>query len=81
LLFALQSRNGILDWHFWEKLKPSQTRIFVWFSIPLFPFYSVLLINRLEFFCFVDFLNGFLKSEESTAYCENQPVEGIVYYK
>ena len=76
LLFALQSRNGILDWHFWEKLKPSQTGIFVWFSIPLFPFYSVLFINRLEFFCFVAFF--LLKSEESTVSCENPPVEGTV---
>jgi hypothetical protein len=58
-----------------KKLKSSQTRVFVWFSIPIFPFYNVLL----EYSCFVDFfLYEFLKSEESTAYCENQPVEGTV---
>ena len=33
-----------------------QTRVFVWFSSLIFPFYKMILINRLEFSGFVDFL-------------------------
>ncbi len=32
----------------------SQTRDFVWFSTLIFPFYKMLLMNRLEFSCFAD---------------------------
>ncbi len=35
-----------------HKLESSQAQVFVWFSTPIFPFYKVLFMNRLEFFLF-----------------------------
>jgi hypothetical protein len=33
-----------------QKLESSQTQVFVWFSTLFYPFYKMLLMNRLEFF-------------------------------
>jgi hypothetical protein len=41
----------------------SQTRVFVWYSTLIFPFYKKLVMNRLEFSCFVVLLYSSLKSE------------------
>ncbi len=38
---------------------------FVWFSTLIFPFYKMQFINKLQFSCFADFLEGFLKPEKS----------------
>ncbi len=38
-----------------HKLESSQTRVSVWFSTPIFPFYDILFMNRLSFSCFADF--------------------------
>jgi hypothetical protein len=38
-----------------HKLESFQTRVFVWFSTFVFPFYRMLSMNRLEFSCFADF--------------------------
>jgi hypothetical protein len=37
----------------------SQTRVFVWFSTPIFPLYKMLFMNRIELSCFTDFLYVF----------------------
>ncbi len=39
-----------------HKLESSQTRLFVWFSTLIFPFYKMLFMNRLKFSFFADFL-------------------------
>jgi hypothetical protein len=38
-----------------HKHDSSQTRVFVWFSALIFPFYIMLFMKRLEFSCFADF--------------------------
>jgi hypothetical protein len=58
------SRDGITEMKFFNailvevsghKLKSSQTRVFVWFSTIVLPFYKRLFRKRLEFSCFADF--------------------------
>ncbi len=38
-----------------NKLESSQTGVCVWFCTLIFPFYKMLLMNRIEFFCYADF--------------------------
>ncbi len=63
----------------WDSLTAfsSQTWVFVWFSTPIFPFYIMLFMNRLQFYCFADFLNGFLKPAKSMFFF-NPPSEGTL---
>ncbi len=42
-----------------HKLEPSQTRVFVWFSTLIFPFYKMRFMKRLEISCFADFCPDF----------------------
>jgi hypothetical protein len=53
-----------------RKLESSQTRVLVWFSTLIFPFYKILFMVRMKFSCFTDFLLGFLK-----------PEKGMVFFK
>jgi hypothetical protein len=42
----------------------SQTRVFVWFSTLVFPFYKMLFMNRLEFSLFHGFFVRVFKTRE-----------------
>jgi hypothetical protein len=54
-----------------HKLKSSQTRVFVWFSTLVFPFYNKLFMNRLVFSCFADFFVWFSKTRvEYVFFCK-----------
>ncbi len=65
------ARDGILE--------SSQTRVFVWFSTLIFPFYKMLFMKRLEYSCFVHFfVRIFFKPEKSLGFLWNPPVEGTV---
>jgi hypothetical protein len=59
-----------------HKLEYSQARVFVWFST-LFPFYKMLLMKRLEFSCFADFVYGFLKPEKSLVFLKISQQKGL----
>jgi hypothetical protein len=50
----------------------SQSRVFVWFSALIFPLYKMLVMNKFEFSCFVDFFKGFLKPEKSMVFLIRQ---------
>jgi hypothetical protein len=49
---------------------PYQTRVSVWFSTLIFPFYKTLFMSRLEFSFSAVFLSGFLKPEKSLVFFE-----------
>ncbi len=69
--------NGVLLEVSRHKLKSSQTRVFVFFSILIFHFYKMLFTNRLEFSCFADFLYVFIKADKSLVFFKNPPVESL----
>jgi len=61
-----------------HKLKSCQTRVFVWFSTLIFPFYKMLFMNRLEFSCFADFLYGSLKPEKNMLFFKIRQKKGLL---
>jgi hypothetical protein len=50
-----------------HKLESSQTRVFVWFSTLIFPFYKMLFTNRLKFTCFPGFFLFMFKTRVESA--------------
>ncbi len=53
---VMEFLNGFLVEVSGHKLESSQTRVFVWFSNLIFPFFKMLFMNILEFSCVADFL-------------------------
>jgi hypothetical protein len=60
-----------------RKLESSQTRVFVWFSTLIMPFYKMLFTKRLKFFYSRNFLYVFFKPEKSLVFFKNPPVERL----
>jgi hypothetical protein len=65
--------EAIQRWNSWtafivdvtgHKLEYFQTRVSVWFSTLIFPFYKMLFINRLKFSCVADFFVRMFKTRE-----------------
>ncbi len=80
--------NSVLRWNSWtaflvkvsgHKLESSHTRIFVWFSTLIFPFYIMLFMNRLELSCFAGLFARIIKTRDVYGFLSNQSVEGTVY--
>jgi hypothetical protein len=59
-----------------HKLETSQTRVFVWFSTLLSPFYKMLTMKRFEFSCIVDFFVRIIKTID-----ENVPISTVTLAK
>jgi hypothetical protein len=51
-----------------HKLKSSRTRVFVWFSTLIFPFYKMLFMNKLEFSSFAKFFVRTFKAREENGF-------------